>query len=217
MKTILASAISSLCQRSAAGKEADWVRLYEESFPAEERASVETLRQDIVSGKRQLHRTVDETGKLLCFSLIYTAFDDFVWLSYIATTCDTRSKGVGSQHLLALLRKIESEFKGRAALVLEIESPEVQGLDPEATSVRRRRLDFYVRHSAKRMPDGKRYVMPSFVAGTPALPAELLWLELTGASKQVNLAEMIPQIYSKIYGLGHNHPLVVEIAGQFSK
>jgi hypothetical protein len=51
----------------------------------------------------------------------------------------------------------------------------------------------------------------------PSVPAELLWFDLTGTSKQVNLAEMIPQIYSKIYGLDHSHPLLLEIADQLSK
>jgi GNAT superfamily N-acetyltransferase len=215
MKNSISVATPTLCVRSCAGAEADWVRLYEESFPAEERASIETLRRDIVAGKRQLHRTLDESGKLLCFSLIYTAFDDFVWLSYIATAPDNRSQGIGSQHLLSLLSQIERELQGRTALVLEIESPETPGLDPSTSIIRRRRLDFYLRHSAKRMPDGKRYVMPNFVPGLPALPAELLWLELSGATKQINLAEITPLIYSKIYGLGPCDPLITEVAGQF--
>jgi hypothetical protein len=65
------------------------------------------------------------------------------------------------------------------------------------------------------MPDGKRYVMPNFVPGMPALPAELLWLELSSATKTVNLADLLPQIYSKIYGLGPDHLLVTDVATQF--
>jgi hypothetical protein len=206
----------TLCKRSRSGREADWVRLYTESFPEQERAPVKTLRREIASGKRQLHRTLDKNRRLLCFSLIYTDFDDFVWLSYIATYSESRSQGIGSKHLQCLLQILESEFKGRSALVLEVESPLVPALDAALISARKRRLDFYIRHNARRMPEGTCYVMPNFAPGTAPIAAELLWFELTGAAGQINLAEVIPQIYQRIYGLAFNDPLIMEVAGQFA-
>ncbi len=207
--------VPKLASPSLTGEEEDWVQVYKESFPPEEMADVDTLKQGIIAGERQLHRTLDDKGQLLCFSLIYTGFEDIVWLSYIATSPTNRSKGIGSEHLTALLRRVESEFCGRTALVLEIESPDVPGLDAEQVDTRKRRLDFYCRQNVRRMTNDKHYRMPSFVDGVDAMPAELLWFELAGATKELNMADLIPQIYSKIYGLSSNHALVLDVMTQF--
>ncbi len=203
-----------LFQRSSA-VQADWVKLYEESFPAAERASIEQISIDLKSGKQQLHLTLDEEEQLVCFSLIHTDFDNFVWLSYIATVPNRRSQGVGAKHLSELIADIRRQFPERNALLLEIESTKESAIKPQKAILRKRRLNFYLRLGAKQMPEKMRYLTPTLIAGELELEADLLWFELSGA--KVDLATILPQTYTTIYGLNVDDPLIAEVIGQFTQ
>src|SRR5262249_36664524 len=122
----------------------------------------------------------------------------------------------GSQHLTALLDLLKTQFPTRRGLVLEIESPTADGLDVETRQIRARRLAFYERLGARRMPVGKQYLMPNFVAGKPAIPAELLWIDFApGSIDNDVLKRMLPEVYAQIYHLDPLDPLVRQVLCQF--
>lgn len=204
-----------VCQRQT-GASTAWIDLYQASFPAEERAPVENIQRDLATGKRMLHQTLAESGEIACFSLTYTGFTSFIWLSYMATQPELRSGGVGTQHLLALLSQLEAEFPQRRGLLLEIESTLTPGLDEPTRTARQRRSRFYRRLGAKHMRPGLMYLMPSFVAGVEPIAAELLWYELGNWQvREQDLRATLPEIYTQIYGLAPGDPFIANMCAQF--
>src|SRR5271170_5194276 len=119
-----------LCQPST-GQEDDWKNLYESSFPQDERMAVAELRRLLSNGSMMLHKTVNKTGELLCFSLTFPVPNsDFVLLSYIATDPTKRSGGFGSKHMKRLIEILKAQYPNHLGLFLEIESTREPGLDP---------------------------------------------------------------------------------------
>src|SRR6185437_10820052 len=81
--------------------DAEILRLYEGAFPAAERESVERLSELLSKGKQLCHRTLNDKGELLCFTIV-TLGEDFNFLAYMATDPTRRSSGIGSKHLARL-------------------------------------------------------------------------------------------------------------------
>ncbi|HEY9786385.1 MAG TPA: hypothetical protein V6D17_13340 [Candidatus Obscuribacterales bacterium] len=198
-----------LCLPSG-GLEEDWVSLYQASFPAEERVDPAVLRKDIADGKRLLHRTLDSAGSLLCFSLTFVGLEEFVWLSYIATDPLQQSRGIGTMHMKELLSMLAARYSDRQGLLFEIESTNVEHAN-------NRRLQFYLRLNAKRMPQGVSYLMPSFVDGGEPIAAELLWIEFGHSTVELRTVQSaIAEVYEKIYHLGPNNKVVQTVLSQFA-
>lgn len=204
-----------LCQPST-GQEDDWKKLYESSFPQDERMAVEEIRQHLRQGSMLLHKTVNKTNDLLCFSLTFPVTNsDFMLLSYIATDPTKRSGGFGSKHMKRLVEILKAQFPNHLGLFLEIESTREQGLDPATHKARNRRLDFYQRLGAKRLC--KNYLWPSMVPGGAPRHGEILWTEFgTKVIDDTVLARVILAIYEKAYNLKTTDPLVQTVLAQFS-
>jgi len=204
-----------LCQPST-GQEDDWKNLYESSFPQDERMAVAELRRLLSNGSMMLHKTVNKTGELLCFSLTFPVPNsDFVLLSYIATDPTKRSGGFGSKHMKRLVEILKAQHPNHLGMFLEIESTREPGLDPATHKARQRRLDFYQRLGYKRLC--KKYLMPSMVPGNPPRQGELMWIEFgTKVIDDTVLARVLLEIYEKAYQLKATDPLVQTVLAQFS-
>ncbi len=206
---------TQLCQPST-GQEDDWKNLYESSFPVDERMAVGEIRQMLQRGSILLHKTLNKSNELLCFSLTFPAANsDFLLLSYIATDPTKRSGGFGSKHLRRLIEILKAQFPNHIGLFLEIESTKESGLDAATQKARLRRLDFYQRLGAKRLC--KKYLLPSMVPGVGPRHGELLWFEF--GVKVIDdpvLAKVIAEIYEKAYNLPVTDPLAQSILAQFS-
>jgi hypothetical protein len=199
----------NLCLPSR-GEEEDWVHVYKNSFPPEEQASLEVLRQSFSEGKRLLHRTLGDDGKLTCFSIASLQVT-FAWLHYLAST--NPGEGAGRFHLLELLKLLTEEHPEFRGLFFQVETPTAPGLDRETMEVRRRRINFYTRLGAKRMPREKKYVMPNFIPGEPPIPAELMWFEF--GQQPADLGQVVRTMYQFTFGLGPDNLLTKQIAEQF--
>lgn len=206
---------TQLCLPSA-GQEDDWKNLYESSFPVDERMPVGEIRQMLQRGAILLHKTLNKSNELLCFSLTFSApSSDFLLLSYIATDPTKRSGGFGSKHMRRLIEILKALYPNHMGLFLEIESTKETGLDAATQKARVRRLDFYQRLGAKRLC--KKYLLPSMVAGTPPRQGELLWFEF--GVKLIDdpvLAKVIAEIYEKAYNLPAGDPLAQSVLSQFA-
>ncbi len=208
----------NLCIRSI-GTEQDWRNLYELSFTRDERMSLEEL--DVMI-KRQLvlvHRTTDNEGNLLCFSIV-TPMSNFSLLAYIATDQTRRSSGVGSKHMRALIALLKKSYPSHRGLFLEIESTRETKISPAEEVERKRRLAFYERLGCKRLI-GADYLLPSYVPGSPARQGELLWFEyhdnLATDSRDTHslLGSIICEIYIRGYGVSHRDDSFVHVMKQF--
>lgn len=214
-----------LCIAST-GQEDDWKNLYESSFPQDERMSVADLRVMMSAGSVLLHKTLDNAGNLLCFSIV-TPMSNFSLLAYIATDPNRRSGGVGSQHMSQLLATLKASFAVGAAphhgLFLEIESTLEANLTQVEETERKRRLAFYTKLGANRLT-GRDYYLPSYVAGGAARQGELLWFDYAGASVSAGsnaaddqiIAGVIGEIYTRGYGLATTDATYQKVIGQFN-
>lgn len=137
----------------------------------------------------------------MCFSVVDILPNRFGLLTFIATARDRRSKGVGSAHMLRLIKILKESYPDHVGLFLEIESvrPDfLAGLDADSQSERRRRLAFYERVGARRY-DGE-YRILSFLPGVEPIPAELLWFEYGDKPlDREDVKQVIRDIYEKIY------------------
>ena len=129
----------------------DVVKLYEKSFPKEERQPTAEVKELIESGRIVLHTTRDAGGELQAFS--FTSMHDetafkFANLDFIATEPGLHSKGIGSLHAKRLNELVKSERPELVGMTLEMEAVAEKGLDPDVFALRQRRATFYDRLDA---------------------------------------------------------------------
>lgn len=202
----------NLCQVST-GQEQDWQTLYDTSFPADERTPKDELLKLLESGAILLHRTTNELGELLCFSIVYP-MSNFALLSYIATDQTKRSSGVGSKHMKELLEILKKAYPDSLGLVLEIESTRQSNLESTEKTNRQRRLNFYVRLGAKRLC--RTYVWPSYATKGTYRLAELMWFDFDPATiDDPHLPGIVTELYTKGYGAQADDPILELVVHQF--
>jgi len=201
-----------LCQPSS-GQENDWQILYESAFPQDERTPIEELRKLLAAGTILLHRTVNKSGELLCFSIVYP-MSGFDFLSYIATDTTKRSSGFGSKHMKRLIEILKERRSDSSGLFLEIESTKEPGLDADTLKARQRRLAFYQRLGAKRLC--KDYFMLSYTPNGAPRPGELLWIDIGNGHKvDVRVPEVISEIFLRGYFAPVTDPTLLKVLAQF--
>jgi hypothetical protein len=194
---------------SSTGDETDWLSLYNKSFPADERPAFAVLSAHLASKKRLLHRSLSLEGELECFSIV-SVQPTFVWLHYLASA--KPGNGAGQLHLIELLSCLKEQYANATGLFFHVESATTSGIDEATREIRRRRINFYTRIGASRMPEGKEYVMPPFSVATQPIPAELIWFDFDRGA--IDLQEVVKVMY-QFLGLDHDDPLTKRIAEQF--
>jgi GNAT superfamily N-acetyltransferase len=159
-------------------EEAGFRRIYESSFPANQRVETDHVLSAIASGGRLAYKTGSE-GALAGFGVLLELDKaDAVYLEYLAVDPGRRSQGVGA----ALLRGIAADLLRRAqppaGLVFEVEP--VEG-PPDQRAIRRRRIRFYRDNGAKTVTGAPRYVAPDMAGGGGELAFTLMWLPIATA------------------------------------
>lgn len=129
----------------------DVAKLYEKSFPKEERQPTEEVMELVSSGRILVHTTRDEGGQLQAFS--FTSLHDetafkFANLDFIATEPGIHSKGLGSLHAKRLNDIVRTDRPELTGMTLEMEAVAEKGLNPEVFALRQRRATFYDRLDA---------------------------------------------------------------------
>lgn len=200
----------------------DWVKIYESSFPDDERQSVDELKFYLAEGSMELDETRDENDRILCMTIteVFRPRHNhlpFLLACYTAVEHDYRGLGIGSVHRTKLDDLLQSEYPRYAGIFSEIESTSVSGLSPEAMDIRQRRKRFFLKLGLQPLPVD--YYFPSTISGGEPLAGELLWVPFQpGASlTQSDLCDVLERIYIDGYGLRADDPFIAEMLGQFQK
>lgn len=186
------------------------VRIYESSFPEEERAGTDDLVLGIATNRicyvAELH------GALVGFAvLVELAGAGCHFLEYTAVDRGLRGHGIGSVLLRHLRRDLAATHPDSAGVIFEVEDPgETTG---EEADVRRRRIQFYVRNEASVVGCAGAYRAPN-LAGAGTVPFLLMWLPLPAGPATVSgraLRRCVRAILTESYGLAQDAPLVEEV------
>ncbi|HEY9789526.1 MAG TPA: hypothetical protein V6D22_03940 [Candidatus Obscuribacterales bacterium] len=197
--------------------DAEILRLYEGAFPAAERESVERLSELLSKGKQLCHRTLNDKGELLCFTIV-TLGEDFNFLAYMATDPTRRSSGIGSKHLARLLERLKQTYPQHYGMFFEIEAtrPKAEVLSEEDARNRMRRRAFYERAGARVIcPDGL-YLTPHYNDRNKEWEGELMGFEFDDPVAKHELQSVIEQIYMLCYQLPPTHPMVRKVIASFA-
>lgn len=207
-----------LCQSSNELDE-QWRILYEEAFPAGEREPADKLSRLIEEGKLLYHRTVNEQGDLLCFTMV-TLAPSFSFLAYMASNPRMRSGGVGTKHLKRLLELLRARYPHHLGVFLEIEAtaPTLETLTDEERVSRLRRRKFYEdRIGARVLCQDVPYLTPRYGnEKTKEWEGELLCIEFGDPICQSELTRVICEIYERFYLLPPDHALVKRVVTAFA-
>lgn len=134
-------------------------RLYEESFPADERREWHLIVSPAASGCPVLYAII--AGGQLAGMLTLWTFELFSYVEHLAVDPSLRGKGVGTAAMRQLIDLI-----GHRPLVVEIEPP------TPAQPATIRRLDFYSRLGFSTISTD--YIQPPYAPSLPSVPLHLL-------------------------------------------
>lgn len=165
-------------------------RLYQASFPPDERRPVSQLRQIAQSESRfsilgiaipqaEAHGSPQFAG-----FIAYWHFGTFVYVEHLATQPQLRSQGLGK----TLVQQLQSMFRG-LPIVLEVE--------PAVDHVTTRRIAFYQRLGF-RLHTRFRYMQPAYSPATQPLPLRLMTCHLTPRC-HITLRQMAQTIAREVY------------------
>lgn len=129
----------------------DVIKLYEASFPKEERQPTEEVADLVNRGRIIVHTTRADSGKLESFSFVSLHDESatkFAGLDFVATDEASRSSGVGSLHLRRLNESMKANHPDLVAMTLEMEHPKEPDLSADDIVIRARRAKFYDRLDA---------------------------------------------------------------------
>lgn len=182
----------------------DWVGIYNESFPPDQRQPLDEIQRDLTSGAMELDETRDENGRILCMTLseIFrpkSQHVSFVLACYTAVWPDMRGLGIGSVHRRKLEQLLRTEYGDFLGMFTEIESTTQHTDDATLRETRIRRKNFFLKLGL--LPLNVPYLFPSY-DGSPPLEGELLWYPFADAQLAPSVLErVIYRIYTEGYGL----------------
>ncbi len=165
----------------------NFLRLYEDSFPSEERrhyADAQALDDFIKArnGKFRCFVAEDSDGSFAGF-LTYWNFKGFTYVEHFAVNPEMRGNNIGTRMLRHLTEGVSP------SVLLEVEMPE--------TDFARRRIGFYERNGF-RVRDEFKYIQPPYSPGLPSLELLLMTHGDVPLRSSLDLAEML----SDVYGVG---------------
>lgn len=158
-------------------------RLYEASFPVEERCSWESICRKLADDEREysMSAVIMPSGCFAGFISMWR-FPECVYVEHFAIGEELRGSGIGGHVMDEVVRSA-----GNLPVVLEAEMP-------ETGEMARRRIGFYRRHGFVACEDFA-YVQPSYETGLPLMPLMLM------VSGQVASVENIAlRIHRRVYG-----------------
>lgn len=184
-----------------------FLSIYREAFPPEERQSSDIINQRIHSC--QGHLVVGIFNKEVISIAILWDLDDcsFSLLEYFAVKSSWRGKSIGSRFLDFL--SSTPQFNKRE-LIAEVEDPK-EGTD---THNRLNRLRFYFRNSFFLL-NGVRSIVPALTGNTPT-PILLLVRPFQKESHYSNevIERVIRKIFTDIYNVNKGNPGLERIINQ---
>ena len=189
-----------------------FAEIYELSFPPSERDDTADLVASIAAGERLCYiarRNEELIGFAVAFSLDGLSV---ALLEYLAVAPQERNAGVGGALLTHLRTNLGSDG-GAVGMVLEVDPPEEA--DGDESTLRERRIGFYLRHGASVVRCAPRYRTPNLEREDETVPFALLWVPLsTEAPAELagsHLRRCVEAILTESYELSRDDPLVREV------
>jgi ribosomal protein S18 acetylase RimI-like enzyme len=200
------------CVELSATTRSQLIRIYEDSFPPEERVSFPALIQGVGAGQRQL--LTAETGRDLLGFATVIGFPALAvtYLEFLAVAPEQRNRGCGGAMMGFMLRSLSE--RGFLAIIFEVESDvEIGASDRD---LRRRRIRFYERNGATLIHCAPDYRAPNLNGGD-AMPMRLMWLPMDplapSPSGQI-LKQWIVAMYAASYSRVESDPLLRSVLAE---
>ena len=153
------------------------IRIYNESFPEEERRPLSTLHTGY--GRLEI-LSIEKDGEIVGF-LTWWNFGNFRYVEHFAVDSAKRGQGIG--------REVIKQFvmESPVPVVLEVELP---GSSPQAD----RRIAFY-KEAGFIALNKYRYIQPSYSIGLPEVPMMLMM-----TSDHLSADEVSSLLFREVYG-----------------
>ncbi len=163
----------------------DYINLYEQSFPADERRETTDLTR-IIEHCNDFHITGAFDGDTFLGFFTHWRWNDhqLAYGEHFAIMPEARCGGIGRQVLEHVLAEVG------LPMVIEVE--------PDADPLTRRRIAFYERAGFRPWPD-VAYVQPPYSSGRSSLP---LMLMSHGPMTEDTLKHAVRLIHQRVYGVG---------------
>lgn len=195
---------------------ARFIRIYEESFPREERDESESLLESISSGARTCHIAY-AGGDLVGIAVLFTlSAGDIQFLEYLAVDSGHRNRGIGSRFLGHITSRLRSAEPLTPGVVFEVQTPEKAAGDDRL--LRRRRIEFYTRNGAILVDCARDYEAPN-LSGEGTVPYLLMWLPLRTDIKELKgdmLRACVEAILTESYELTSDDGLVTGVLARLT-
>jgi GNAT superfamily N-acetyltransferase len=193
--------------------------IYEASFPEPERDDVRSLLSGIAAGRRTCYLALDGSAVTGLAVLVTLPRSSVRYLEYLAVSPPARSLGIGGRFMNRLRAELAAPDAGAVAppgIVWEVEVPDEVGGDER--ELRRRRIEFYLRHGAGLVDCAPEYRAPS-LSGAGPLRFLLMWLPGPAGPARLEgrpLSGIAGEILTWGYGLEARDPLVTSVLAGLS-
>ena len=179
------------------------IRIYTESFPLNERQSVDVIKKKVKENYYQMFIGVLK-DRVVFMALLYPLEKtDFIVFAYMATDKRFRNNYIGTK-FIQKMENLLCEKSPSKYLILEVENPKYGSNKNE----RERRVRFYKRLGAKEMKN-VRYILPPLSGRNPT---EMILMVMPGLD-EVHIdgdivKKLILQMYKELYNRNENDDLL---------
>jgi GNAT superfamily N-acetyltransferase len=183
------------------------IQIYEEAFPANEKQSLDLIKNRIIERKSKLVVGIINS-EVVCMSLLWE-FDslDFVLLDYMAVSKNHRNNNLGTQ----LFQYLSNIIRGiNKYMIIEVENH----LFGNNSIERKRRINFYIQNGAYVL-DNVNYILPSLDGTSPT--EMLLMISPKYKSNYINselVKDLISRLYIELYKRNENDLVLIKILKQ---
>jgi len=166
----------------------DILKVYETSFPENERRSIENIERQIDSNNDYNFFVVLENDFPVGMAVVWVIESRFIYIEHLAIDEAKRSQGIGSKAMNLLMDK--SPFP----IIIEVEK-KTDDMTPEQLKNCERRLEFYKQFGFK-LSEGE-YIQPPYSKSLQPVPMNLM--ELDGNLLDTDFEGVKKAIYKAVY------------------
>lgn len=183
------------------------IQIYEEAFPANEKQSLDFIKNRILERKSKLVVGIINS-EVVCMSLIWE-FDllDFVLLDYMAVSKNHRNNNLGTQ----LFQFLSNIIRGiNKYMIIEVENH----LFGNNSIERKRRINFYIQNGAYVL-DNVNYILPSLDGTSPT--EMLLMISPKYKNNSINsdlVRDLISRLYVELYKRNEKDIILIKMLKQ---
>lgn len=183
------------------------IQIYEEAFPANEKQSLDLIKNRIIERKSKLVVGIINS-EVVCMSLLWE-FDslDFVLLDYMAVSKNHRNNNLGTQ----LFQYLSNIIRGiNKYMIIEVENH----LFGNNSIERKRRINFYIQNGAYVL-DNVNYILPSLDGTSPT--EMLLMISPKYKSNYIDselVKNLISRLYIELYKRNENDLVLIKMLKQ---